>query len=99
MPVKVLNATFPSSPSTTALGEDLDSRGFRSLAEPDEPLEELTIETKIDNLLIEIHGKGRFTTFAFFALVLGMNSTGYYFYILTYLTMLPSYKDCVYEGA
>ena len=55
-----------------------------------------SLEQKIDVLLNEINGKGHFSCFAFFALVLGMNATGFWFYLLSYLTMLPQYKDCVF---
>lgn len=60
-------------------------------------MHEVTLEEKIDAKLEEIHGNGRFTCFAFFAIVLGLNATGFWFYILTYLTMPPHYKNCVYS--
>jgi len=56
----------------------------------------MTLEEKIDLLLNKIHGSGRFTFFAFLAMVLGLNATGFWFYILSYLTMPPRYKDCVF---
>ena len=31
------------------------------------------------------------------AIVLGMNCTGYWFYMLAYNIMPPRYKDCVYS--
>ena len=76
--------TVPSSP---LLGSD-------HISEDEE--EEKTLEMKIDRLLNSIHGRGYFTCFQFFAQVLGMNCTGFYFYMLSYLTMPPQYKDCVY---
>lgn len=57
---------------------------------------EMSLELKTDKLLNEIHGKGRFTLFAFFSIVLGMNATGYWFYLLSYLTLFPKY-DCVWS--
>jgi len=57
---------------------------------------ELTLDDKVDRLLNEIHGSGRFSCFAFFALVTGMNATGYFFYLLSYLTLQPKYYKCVF---
>ena len=95
-----MNATVPSSPSTAVrdnntsqdVVEDRSESVVSSILEEQDDLEE-----KIDKLMNRIHGKGRFSCFAFFALVLGMNSTGFFFYILTYLTLLPKYVNCVYK--
>lgn len=55
-----------------------------------------TLEEKVDKLLEDIHGKGCFSLFSFLAIVFGMNATGWWFYILSYLIVLPQYKDCVF---
>ena len=57
---------------------------------------ELTLDDNADRLLNEIHGSGRFSCFAFCSLVTGMNATGYFFYILSYLIMQPKYDNCVF---
>ena len=57
---------------------------------------ELTLDDKVDRLLNEIHGSGRFSCFAFFSLVTGMNAASYFFYILSYLIMQPKYYKCVF---
>ena len=47
-------------------------------------------------MLNDIHGKGHFTLTAFLIILAGLNATGFWFYILSYLIMLPKYKDCVF---
>ena len=51
----------------------------------------LTLEEKVDELLVEINGNGRFSCFSFLTIIFGMNATGYFFYILSYLIMQPKY--------
>ena len=58
---------------------------------------EVTLEDKIDKLMNEISGRGCFTWFAYCAITFGMSATGFYFYILAYMTMLPKYTDCVFK--
>ena len=52
---------------------------------------QLTLEEKVDEILVEINGKGRFSCFAFFSIVFGQNATGFFFYTLSYLIMQPKY--------
>ena len=58
--------------------------------------DDLSLDDKIDKLMNEIHGKGRFGCFASFALVLGMIAPSFWFYNIAYLTMQPKYKDCIF---
>ena len=67
------------------------SRNPKDLIFVGEEPTELTLEEKVDELLVEINGKGRFSCFSFLTIIFGMNATGYFFYILSYLIMKPKY--------
>ena len=57
---------------------------------------ELTLDEKVDLQLNQIHGNGRFSCFALFAIASGVNAIGYWFYNMTYLTMKPKFTNCVF---
>ena len=64
----------------------------------DDPAE-LTQDEKIDKLLEEVHERPSFRLFAFFAITFGENATGYWFFMLSYLTMMSKYKNCVFADS
>ena len=92
---KLLNSTDPNSPVHTQ-NELTDEKENSNRTDSTLSDSEQTLEVKIDKLMNEIHGKGRFSLFAFSSIVLGMNATGYWFYLLSYLTLFPKY-DCVWS--
>ena len=53
-------------------------------------------EQKLDKYLIEAGGLGRFQVLAYLIIGLGMNCTGFYFYMLGYFIQSPVY-NCVFN--
>ncbi len=60
--------------------------------------EERTNEEKLDDVIEQLGGFGKFQTFAYFAVSTGINSVGFWFYSLAYLTQEPGYKCQLARG-
>ena len=56
-------------------------------------------EEKLDDVIEQLGGFGKFQTFAYLAVSTGINSVGFWFYQLGYLMQEPKYKCNLTPGS